>query len=158
MAIKADRRIVDTEIRFYCNQLAVKGQVMSLNTSTYVPSGVAMDSTYSSVGTPSSSSGAKPVGLIFEDVVNLDLTRFPINWHRDQANSGDKVCLLTKGWVTTDQVQGTVNAGDWAVLSSSGLVGSATRGAPGNDVANPRVGKWVTGKDQNGFATLYIDL
>jgi hypothetical protein len=63
-------------------------------------------------------SGAKPVGVLLNDVVNLDLTRQHINWHKDEVQQGGKVTLLQVGQVTTDSVTGAIAAGEPAYRRS----------------------------------------
>lgn len=155
MALKPDRDIQAYNIRNYCNEVAQKGQFMSVKTWG---SGVSLDGTFNVCTAAASSSGAKPLGLLLNDVVAVDLTHFPTNWHRQQSNSGDKVPLVTKGWVVTNMIQGTPVAGDNAILVSSGNVGTTTLGAPYNQVANPTVGHWETVPDSAGYATLFVDL
>ena len=54
----------------------------------------------------------KPVGLLLNDVVNLDLTRQHINYAKDEVQQGSKVLLLRVGTVTTDQISGSITMGD----------------------------------------------
>jgi hypothetical protein len=155
MAIKADRQVESTEIGYYINETASKGVIASVSTAG---SGVSLDNSANLVTIAANSSGNKPVGLLLNEVVNVDLTRFPVNWHKDQVNVGSKVTLMTKGWVVTDKITGTPNAQDHAILSSSGTVAAVAPGAAWNEAANPKVGRFRSKKDQNGFARLYVDL
>jgi hypothetical protein len=41
-----------------------------------------------------------PIGIAMSHVVNLDLTRQHINWHRDEVQIGGKIYILTEGKVT----------------------------------------------------------
>ena len=121
--------------------------------------GVAMDSTSNVVTLAANSSGAKPVGLLLTEFVDLDLTRQPVNWHKNQSNIGEKASIMTKGWVTTDQIYGTPTAGQWAVLSSSGTITGVDQFDVSIDyTARPRVGTFRTSVDEAGFASVYIDL
>lgn len=155
MALKADRNIEAVELGFFINETANGGEVMSIST---VGSGVAMDPSVNLVTAKASSSGAKPVGVCLQEVVNNDLTRVPNNWHKDQANVGDKVTLLRKGWIVTNKLTGTITGGDVAVLSSSGTLAVKAAPATYNEVANPVIGRFMSDKDQNGYAKVYIDL
>ena len=156
MALKPDRNIEATELRFYHNGTASKGQILC-HSDTQVGSGVAMDAQDNvAVVVATAAVTSKPIGLLLQDVVNIDQTRTPINWHQDQAASGDKVTLLRKGWVVTDQVD-EAHAGSGAQLANSGKVASYNGLNPIGATTVP-VGRFVTGKDQNGFATLYVDL
>jgi hypothetical protein len=155
MALKGDRQVLETEIGFYLNEVATRGVVVCVSTAG---SGVALDNVSSVATVAANSSGNKPIGILLNDFVNLDLTKFPVNWHKDQANSGDKATILTKGWVVTDQITGTPVARDFAVLSSSGTVATLAPGGTWNEVANPKVGRFITKKDQSGYARVYVDL
>ncbi len=156
MALRADRQIDAVNTDYFMNEVAQRGSFPVIKTAG---SGISMDNVKSVCTIAANSSGNQPLGCLMEDVVSIDLTRYPINWHKDQANSGDKVCLLTKGWIVTDQVTGTPTAGTDAVLSSSGTVaGSALGLSTYNGAANPKVGRFRTGLDQAGFAKVYVDL
>lgn len=155
MALKADRMIESTETGFYMNGTASPGVIACVNTST---SGASMDATTNVVVIAPNSSGQRPIGLLLDEVVNIDLTRIPENWNKAQCVSGDKVSLLRKGYVVTDAVVGTVNAGSGAMLVSSGSVANQTAITTWNQVANPKVGKFLSTADEGGFARLYVDL
>jgi hypothetical protein len=156
MALKGDRQVDAVEIRYFLNEVASKGVVVSVSTAG---SGVAVEDVANLATVAANSSGSKPLGILLTDFVNVDLTRTPINWHKDQAQKGSKAAILTKGWVVTDQVAGTPNAGDYACLTSSG---SVTGVAPGTstyvEAANPKVGRFRTKKNEDGFASVYVDL
>jgi hypothetical protein len=156
MSLKIDRQVDAVELRYFLNETASRGVVVSAPSHT--ASGVAMEDTLSVATVAANSSGAKPLGVLAQDVVDLDLTRISVNWHKDQANKGDKVTIITKGWVVTDQTFGTCTGGEDAVLSSSGAVTNKATDGTHNEQANPTVGRFRTSKDQAGFAALYIDL
>ncbi len=151
MALKADRLVESTEIGYYLNETAAKGKVLVVSTAG---SGVGLDNTKNVATVSANSSGTKPLGVLLTEFVSVDQSRFPINWHKDQANSGDKAAILTRGWVVT----GTPVAGDFAILSSSGTVATLAPAAAWNQAANPKVGRFRTIKDQDGYARLYVEL
>jgi hypothetical protein len=156
MAIKGDRQVDSVEVGYYLNSATSQGVIVSISTAG---SGIALDDPNSLLTVPASSSGAKPVGMLLTEVVSLDLTRTPINWHRDQINIGGKVTVMTKGWAVTDQLTGTPTAGQRAVLSSSGAItGIAYGSTTYNEAANPDLGRFRSTKNENGFAKVYIDL
>jgi hypothetical protein len=155
MAILADRQIDAVELGYFLNEVSVKGKLVSVKTAG---SGVAMDNVNNVATVAASSSGQLPLGMLINEFVSVDLTRFPINWHKDQSVSGDKATVMTKGWAVTDQVIGTPSAGHFAVLSSSGNVTNLAPGGAWNEVANPKVGRFRSTLDSNGFAKVYIDL
>ena len=98
-----------------------------------------------------------PVGVLLNDVVNLDLTRQHINWHKDEVQKGGKVAILKKGYVVTNMVEGTPNTdGEPACIVDGGAtgkfepcVGSST------DV---RVGRFMSLADEDGYYKVEINL
>lgn len=156
MALKMDRQVNATDITFYLDDVRDRGVFVVYST---VGSGVALDSTRNLAAVSANSSGQRPIGCLLSDTVNIDRTRQPLNWHKDQQASGDKVCILTNGWIVTDQITGTPTVGQLAVLSSSGTVTGVTNGATTwNQAANPFVGYFVSTKDENGFARVKVAL
>jgi len=156
MALKADRQIDAWEIRYFLNETAAPGNIVVISTAG---SGSAMDAVDNLATVVASSSGARPLGMLLNQFVNLDLSKFPINWHKDQSQIGDKASIATKGWFVTDRITGTPAAGDFAVLSSSGTItGVAPNATTWNKIANPQVGSFRTKKDESGYASVYIDL
>jgi hypothetical protein len=153
-SLKPDFQNHADELRYFMNQVSDNGVIVSLSTAG---SGVAMDAALNLVTVAANSSGAKPVGLLLDEVVNIDQTRFHINEHKRQANVGNKVAIMQKGWATTNAVL-TATAGTAAVLASSGYVTNATDTNGLGNVTQPKVGKFKTNKDEDGFAVLYVDL
>jgi hypothetical protein len=135
------------------NEVAERGGMASLSTGG---SGAAMDqsqalATYSATG-----SGKVPLGILMNDMVNIDLTRQHINWYKNEVQKGGKVTLLRKGYVVTNKIQGAAPAaGDPAYVAHSGnlsktdLVGMGTQ---------PVVGVWLSSPDQDGYAKVEINL
>ena len=76
MALKKDRYELDTDISFFMNETAERGVVVSVSTAG---SGAAMDSSVAVATVAAEASGAYPLGVLLNDVVNLDLTRQHIN-------------------------------------------------------------------------------
>lgn len=153
MALKGDRYELQTDISFYMNEVAERGGMASLSTGG---SGAAMDQSAALVSYASTGSGKVPVGILLNDVVNLDLTRQHINWYKNEVQKGGKVTLLRKGYVVTNRLQGaTPAAGDNVFVAHSGnlsktdLVGQGTQ---------PVVGVFLSGPDQDGYAKVEINL
>ena len=153
MSLKADRQIDSYELRYYLDEAASKGKIVSVNTAG---SGISMDGVDNVATVAADSSGAKAIGMLLDEFVDIDQTRTHVNWHKHQAVKGDKASLARKGWVVTDQVV-NASAGTEAVLASSGQVTNKTLGSH-NEAATPTVGRFVTDKDESGYATLYVDL
>lgn len=149
MALKGDRHELDTEVTYFMNETASKGVVVSVNTQG---SGSAMDSSSALATVAASASGAAALGVLLNDVVDIDQTRQHLNWHKDEVQKGSKVTILTKGFVVTDKISGAPTAGQTAYLSASGLIkGSQDAGAPA-------IGRFLSTKDADGYAKVAINL
>ena len=119
MALKSDRNEVQTDISFFMNETATRGGVVSISTGG---SGAAMDQGAALV-TLTAASGKAPIGILLNDVVNLDLTRQHINQHKDEVQKGGKVTILRKGYVVTNSIEGAdPAAGDEVFPAHSGNI------------------------------------
>ena len=148
MALRPDRNEVVTDISFFMNEAAERGLVVTASTQG---SGAAMDD--SSAAVKVAVSGEKPVGLLLNDVVDLDLTRQHINYAKDEVQKGGKVAVLRVGTVVTDQISGAITKGDAAHFMSDGTLASATASS-----ASAVVGRWLSKKDADGFAKVAINI
>lgn len=150
MALKSDRIELLTDISFFMATTAERGGVVSAVTSG---SGVSMDDANAVVAYAAAASGAKPVGVLLNDVVDLDLTRQHINWHKDEVQVGGKVTVLRQGQVTTNLlVSGiTPGVGDPAYVGNSGLIGTSSTNAV-------QIGSFLSGKDADGYAKVSVNI
>jgi len=150
MALKSDRVEKLTDISFFMNTVAERGGVVSVVSTG---AGVSMDDANAVVGYAAVASGAKPVGVLLNDVVNLDLTRQHINWHKDEVQLGGKVTVLRQGHVTTNMlVSGvTPSAGDSAYVDANGLIGTSSTNAV-------KVGQFLSAKDADGYAKVSVNI
>jgi hypothetical protein len=158
MALKSDRSTLQTDISFFMNEAATRGGVVSLSTGG---SGAAMDQGAALVTYSALPSGSVPVGLLVNDMVNIDLTRQHLNQHKDEVQKGGKVTLLTKGWVVTDAIEGDApSAGSPAYLAHSGNLAIADLSSDDSDDSGDTriVGRFLSSKDQDGYAKVFIDL
>lgn len=157
MALKSDRSTLQTDISFFMNEAATRGGVAALSTGG---SGASMDNGSAIVTYAADPSGQVSVGLLVNDMVNIDLTRQHLNQHKDEVQKGGKVTLLTKGWVVTNSVDGTPAAGGLAYLGQSGNIATATfaAGLHGGGAAANVVGRFTSAVDQNGYVKVFIDL
>ena len=151
MALKPDRNELLTDVSLFMNSTATRGGVASVVVSSSGV-GVSMDDANAVVAYAATASGAKPVGLLLNDVVDLDLTRQHINWHKDEVQVGGKVTLLRQGQVTTNLVAGTPSAGADAYLANNGYV-STTQAA-----GTVKVGQFLSAVDSNGYAKVSVNL
>lgn len=152
MALKPDRIELLTDISFFMNTTAERGGVVSVVTSTSGV-GVSMDDANAVVSYAAAASGAKPVGVLLNDVVDIDLTRQHINWYRDEIQKGGKVTVLRNGQVTTNMlVAGTTpSAGADAYVGASGLIGTSSTNAV-------KIGQFLSAKDSDGYAKVSVNL
>jgi hypothetical protein len=155
MALKSDRHEFQTDISFFMNETATRGGVASLSTGG---SGAAMDQGAALATYSASASGQTPVGVLLNDMVNLDLTRQHINWHKDEVQKGGKVTLLRKGWVVTNMLEGSTTslAGKPAYPAHSGNL-SQTNIVADNDQV-PIIGRFLSNVDQDGYAKVEVNL
>ena len=156
MALKTDRSTLQTDISFFMNEAATRGGVASLSTAG---SGASMDNGSALVTYAATCSGVVPMGLLVNDMVNIDLTRQHLNQHKDEVQKGGKVTLLTKGWVVTSNLEGTdPNGGDLAYLAHSGNLASSNIGGGAHEGASLVVGRFLSDVDEDGYAKVFIDL
>jgi hypothetical protein len=150
MALKPDRIELLTDISFFSNAVSERGGVVSAVTSG---SGVAMDDANAVVAYAATVSGSKPLGILLNDVVNLDLTRQHINWHKDEVQLGGKVSLLRQGQVTTNMLVAAITpaAGVDAYVGASGLIGTSST----NSV---KIGTFLGSKDSDGYVKLSVNI
>jgi hypothetical protein len=150
MALKTDRIEALSDISFFMNTVAERGGVVSVVTAG---SGVSMDDANAVVAYAATVSGSKPLGVLLNDVVNYDLTRQHINWHKDEVQVGGKVTLLRQGQVTTNMlVNGTTpSAGVDAYVGVSGLIGTSST----NSV---KIGQFLSSKDADGYVKLSVNI
>ena len=149
MALKPDRIEFLSDISFFATSTAERGGVVSVVTGG---SGVSMDDANAVVGYVANPSGAKPVGMLLNDVVSLDLTRQHINWHRDEVQVGGKVAVLRNGQLTTNLVNGSPTAGADAFVAASGFV------SPTQAAGSVKIGQFLSSKDSDGYAKVSVNL
>jgi hypothetical protein len=149
MALKPDRIEHLTDISFFMNTTAERGGVVSFVTGGV---GVAMDDADAVVEYAASCTGSVPAGVLLNDVVNYDLTRQHINWHKDEVQVGGKVTLLRIGQVTTDLLDGEPVAGDSAYVGPSGTVSVTDCGGA------TKIGTFLSSKDADGFAKVSVNI
>jgi len=156
MALKGDRRELDTDVSFFCNQVLEPGVLVCVDGGG---SGIAMDlstalvATPTGFATPSVASGTHPVGVLLTNVVDIDQTRQEVNWHRDEVVIGGKVTLLKRGFVVTDRIVGSVSAGQPAYFD---ITGSFTATQANDGIV--QVGRFASNVDPDNFARIEINI
>ena len=151
MALLPHRKHVDSRIDFFMNETAERGGIVSFSTAG---SGTANDQGVQLATYAASPSGKAAIGVLMNDMVNLDLTRQHLNWYKDEVQKNSKVTIWEKGEVVTNMIQPgiTVSAGDRAYLHASGYVANTAF------LGGPQVGRFMSTKDENGFAKLSVNL
>ena len=154
MALKADRHELDVDISYFMNETAEKGQIVVLSTAG---SGAAMDQAGALVTVAAASTTNIVAGVLLNDVVDIDLTRQHINWHKDEVQKGGKVSILKKGYVVTDQIEGTPTAGALAFMDDADT-GKFAVAASVDDTEYTAVGRFMSTKDEDGYCKVEVNL
>ena len=152
MALKPDRVESFTDVSFFMNTTGDRGGVVVYSGAGGV--GSSMDDADAVVIYPTGSpAGTAPAGVLLNDVVNLDLTRQHINYHKDEVQAGGKVALLRRGQVTTNSLaSGQLPvAGDAAYYDGAGDFTTVST----NSV---KVGTFLSGKDADGYVKVDINI
>ncbi len=154
MAMKGDRVVLEEDITLTCESAALRGVTLIHITSG---SGVALGDTAGKADLAANPSGLRVAGLLMNDVVDIDQTRYHRNFHKDETIKSERCRLLRKGRVTISNVSGTPAVGDAAYLTTNGDL-TPTRSATGGIVATPPVGEFKSIKDENGYACVELNL
>jgi len=153
MALKPDRVEHLTDLSFFMNETGERGVVVTHSTAG---SGASMDDSNAAVIVATGGSGDLPAGLLLNDVVNLDLTRQHINFHKDEVQKGGKVLSLRRGTVVTNMVEGspsaTIAAGTPAYPMANGLI------TPDQDTGATQIGRFLSVKDADGYVKVEINI
>ncbi len=151
MALKSDRQEQYTDIRYFMNETAERGCIVIHDTSTSGLGG--LDDAGSLVKKPTDSGGVA-VGMLMNDVVNIDLSRYSLNEHKDEVQVNSKVCLMRRGGARTNMIVAGQNpvAGSGAYHTTSGLLTMVSGGT------GSYVGRWASSKDEDGYAYVEINL
>jgi hypothetical protein len=100
MALKAPRVIRSTDISLTCDTATERGLCVVYGAT--VGSGVALGDSAGNSTVATSASGKVPAGILLNDVVDIDTTRYHWNFHQDQTLINERCNLLTDGRVTTN--------------------------------------------------------
>lgn len=154
MALKGERTNLYSEIRYFCNDVTERGVFLAHSGSG--GSGVSYDQTLDLVYLPGtgSTSGLKVAGLLLNDIVDVDLSKYRLNCYKDEVKKGGKVHLLVKGRVFTNALKAgdTPGAGQAAYLAPTGFVTTTS----GTGVQ--QVGLFRDRKDASNFVLLDVDV
>jgi hypothetical protein len=135
------------------NETATAGGVACIST---VGSGIALDQSANVATYKAAPSGCVPLGILVNDVVNIDQSKYHINFQKDEVQLGGKVTLVSDGWLVTNMIYPgtTPTAGQTAYLQHSGYITPTSAGA----AATPAIGQFRSTKDEDGYAKVYVKL
>lgn len=175
MALKPDRsnHPVD-DISYFMYSTGERGGIAVQTTGYFeavgVPgSGGAMDSSAQRVEYAAQPSGRTPIGMLMQDVVNIDLARQVLNPYKSEVQIGDKVTLVRKGFAVTNYFEaGAGPTGSIPVDLYLGPTGTLSTTNPNfshtisgivvKGTAVPKIGQAMSRKDADGYAKVYIEL
>ena len=151
MALKGDRYEGETTIDYFMNEDVDRGGIATLSTAG---SGAALDQSDALVAYAASPSGLQPIGLLLNNMDNIDQTRTHLNFHKNVMQQGGKVTLLKKGWVVTNRIDPGVTpaGGNPAYVGPSGYISS------NNSLGGRIVGDFGSSKDEDGYAKVNVNL
>jgi hypothetical protein len=151
MALKGNRQIKSHRTDIYVDEVAERGGFL-VQSTTY-GSGAALDQA-SNVGTyKANSSGTHVLGVLLDDVVDVDQTRYKLNQHKSEIQKGMKATVADVGWVLTNYYVGSPTPGP-AYLTSSGKVTPTNGGA----AATPIVGRFESSPDEDSYVKVSFNL
>jgi hypothetical protein len=156
MALKGDRYEAITLIDFFMDNTAERGGVVCLETAG---SGAALDQAEAQVDYLANPSGYAPVGVLLNDVVDIDLTRQQYNAHKDEMQKEGKVCVLVEGWVVTNFIDPAVTPtrGQKAYVGQSGYFTNTTVLDDGGE-SGMALGRFLSTKDEDGYCKVYVKM
>ena len=136
------------------NDVAAPGKFLVYSTAG---SGIALGDSAGVTTLSASASGTKPHGILLQNFVNIDQTRYHRNFHKDEQVIGERANVLRKGWVVTNCYTGSPTKGDKAYLTANGEV-TPTLSTTGGLVATPLVGEFGGAPDEDSYVKLHINL
>lgn len=151
MALRGDRLVESVDVTKVFHGVSERGVVLCHGTAG---SGSALGDTGGHVILAANPSGLKPAGLLMNDSVNVDTSKYHTNFHKDELPSGSPCTLLKKGWAISDKVLGSPTAGSTAYLTSSGMFMPTNAGLANN----PIIGEFDGAKDEAGYVKLIVEL
>lgn len=153
MALKGTYTVMpggDT-VRYFMNVASERGLIV-IHTGAGSGDNLDQSASYVAVPTGQAVSSTKPAGLLVSEVVNYDLTRQHLNQHKDEVQVGSKVTIVRHGEVVTDMISGTPTEGASAYYDTAGLI------TPTQASGALAVGRFMSAKDVDGFATVEINI
>lgn len=160
MALGASRQVFHTNVELTVSGVAIRGGILS-----YVPGvnglGAYADAT-------AVSGGAKPAGILLDDVEDLNFFKHPEYRQRNVVPKGSVVGIATEGEFSTDFVEttgpgaisvGTYAPGDLLYLADTGKV-SRNNGTfnNGGTAIRSLVGRALSALGSDGFLKIRLEL
>lgn len=139
--LKPDHMMRDVSCKWFCDDVAQRGCVVELD------SFVEGNSQWPVVR-PGHHTG-QPVGVLMDDVVDLDLCKVPL-WNHRGTQKGGKVTVLQEGEILTGPFEGTVKVGSLMYYDENGGFTTENNGHP--------IGYAMSGKDDDGYVKVAIRL
>jgi hypothetical protein len=137
------------DISMYMDQVAERGRVVIWDTTTTGLGG--MDDANALCKMPTDS-GGNPIGVLTNDVVDIDQSRYALNAHQDEVQKNSKVTILKKGFVVTN----VLVAGQSPIPGSGAYFTTSGQFTTSN--ASVRVGTFASGKDADGYVKVEVNL
>jgi hypothetical protein len=150
MALAPSRQVFQTNIKYSLNAVAERGVVCTILPGSTTDGEV-------EVLAAATGAGLQAVGILLDDVEDLNYDRHGEYRQRSVVDVGSQVGLCVKGDLETDQISGAISAGQDAYLGANGQL-TATQADDGLGNLAPRIGWFQTGLNANGFASVHVDL
>ena len=154
MSLRPDRLVLETDSFHSFSTVTNKGVGLCYNVTG---SGVALGTYQGTLQLAANPSGLRFAGILLQDFVNVDETRFHINWNREQQEVGDNADVAVKGWLVTNNVTGAPTEGSKAYLTANGVF-TPTVSSTGGVIATPLAGEFGSEIDEAGYAKIKINL
>lgn len=163
MALKPDREynevtdITNFWVSTTTSGYATTGEKGGLASVVTAGSGAALGINYADdpnvVSYADSASGAIVKGVLLQDVnARMSTARDFPDYESLEIRPGDKCTLVSRGWLVTNIISGTPAVGGVAYLGPSGYFKTT------QDTSAPKVGRFETTKDANGYARVFVDV
>ncbi len=159
MALADSRQIFQTNVDITVSGVSERGGIIS-----FVP-GVAGLGAYGDA--VAVSGGAKPAGLLLDDVEDLNFMRHPEYRQRNVVPKGSVVGLATHGEFITDFVEqtgpggipvGTYAPGDLLYLADAGFVSRNDGTSPKTGNTRVQIGRALSTLGSDGFLKIRLEL
>lgn len=150
MALAPSRQVFQTNSKYALNEVAERGLICCIQTSVTAAGEVTAAAVATGVG-------VQPVGILLDDVEDLNYDRHGEYRQRNVVDVGSVVGLAAKGDFETDRLSGPAPlAGQDAYLGAGGTLTSVQ--ATDGITSAPRLGYFQSGVNANGFAAVHLDL